>query len=112
MFVLLYLQTYVRVEVRLSILKIFEKIIFIIFAIIVSLTTIAAFYLNRPKFEKTAIARYTQIKVEEPAEIEQIAQNYSDPVLKDRFIKETEKINSLKSTNYISNQVIIIPVFD
>ncbi|MGM0365356.1 MAG: hypothetical protein ACQEP5_02340 [Actinomycetota bacterium] len=96
----------------MKVLKIFEKILFVIFTVFVSITIISALYLNRQKFGAIDIARYEQIRVEEPARIEQIALNYTDPSLKDRFVRETEKINSLSSNDYISNRTLIIPVFE
>ncbi len=96
----------------MKVLKIFEKTLFIILAVFVSITIATAFYLNKQKFVGPTIAKYTQIKVEEPAGIEQLASTYADPSFKERFIEETSKINALNSTDYISNRTLIIPVFE
>jgi len=96
----------------LKIFKIIEKTLFVIFAIFVSMTIVFALYLNKQKFEGINVVKYTRIRVEEPAKIDQIALSYAQPALKDRFISETKKLNSLNSTDYISNQTLIIPVFE
>ncbi len=96
----------------MKVLKRIEKIMLMIFTVFVSFIILIALFLNIQKFQKPDIAKYAQIRIEEPAGIEQIAQSYAEPELKDRFIEETTKLNSLGAKDYVANCTLIIPIFE
>ncbi len=96
----------------MKVLKNIEQIMLLIFTVFVSLIILTALFFNIQKFQKPDIAKYAQIRIEEPAGIEQIAQSYAQPELKDRFIEETTKINSLRAQDYVANCTLIIPIFE
>ncbi|MDZ7838079.1 MAG: hypothetical protein U5N58_09065 [Actinomycetota bacterium] len=74
--------------------------------------TLLAVYFNIGKIKGADVAKYTQIRVDSPARVEEIAAIYSDPNIKDKFIDETMRLNTISPSGYINGQTIIIPVFE
>lgn len=88
-----------------------RKMFKIILIALVSVLVIMAFYSNRHKFSSFETVKYVKINISAPVSAFELADRYSDPESKDRFVSELKKINNLGSAGNINKDIVLIPVF-
>ncbi len=88
-----------------------RKMLMIILIAAVSVLVIMAFYSNRHKFSSLETVKYVKISISSPVSAIELADRYSGPESKDRFVSELKKINNLASAGDIIKNTVLIPVF-
>jgi hypothetical protein len=88
-----------------------KKMLMIILITLVSVLVILAFYSNRHKFSGFETVKYVKISISTPVSAIELADRYSGPEHKDRFVSELKKINNLGSAGNINKNTVLIPVF-
>jgi hypothetical protein len=89
-----------------------KKAFIVILTVVVAILVIYALYTNKSEFYNSEIIKYSQIKIDETNDINDVISTYSDKNNKDKFISEVKKVNNLNSlTNEsVYGKTIYIPL--
>ena len=90
-----------------------KRIFLYILIIIVIFLVIVAFYSNRYKFTGLSTIKYTKICLKYETNLNDLAEKYSNPATKAKFVSEIKKLNNIDSYEYIPGKTtIIIPIIE
>jgi hypothetical protein len=89
-----------------------KKISIVILTIIIGCVVIYALYINKSRFYSSETVKYSQVKIDETTDIDDVISKYSDQDNKEIFIIEVKKINKLSSldNNSVYGKMIYIPI--
>ena len=89
-----------------------KKISIVILTIIIGCIVIYALYINKSTFYRSETVKYSQVKIDETTDIDDVISKYSDQDNKEIFIIEVKKINKLSSldNNSVYGKMIYIPI--
>lgn len=89
-----------------------KKTFIVILAIIVAFLVIYALFINKARFGDPVIIKYSQIKIDEYNDIDDIIDEYSNDKNKDKFISEVKRVNNLSSLSdeSVYGKILYIPL--
>jgi hypothetical protein len=88
-----------------------RKMLMIILIAVVSVLVIMAFYSNRHKFSGFDTVKYVKISLSSPVSAAELADRYSGPESREKFVSELKKINNLGPAEDINKNTVLIPVY-